>query len=78
MRQPALVGVVADEHVAIGEIGLGGEIRFVQQLEQRIHEASQLGFGRVICPATRQKIKSPRDCELVPVATLDQAMEQLN
>ncbi len=36
--------------VAIGEIGLTGEIRPVSRLEQRIREAKRVGFANVICP----------------------------
>ena len=36
---------------ACGEIGLGGEIRRVGRIEQRVREAARLGFGRVLVPA---------------------------
>jgi DNA repair protein RadA/Sms len=36
--------------LAIGELGLGGEIRTVPQLEQRLREAARLGLGYAICP----------------------------
>jgi DNA repair protein RadA/Sms len=36
--------------LAIGELGLGGEVRTVPQLEQRLKEASRLGLGYAICP----------------------------
>ncbi|MCX5658797.1 MAG: DNA repair protein RadA [Planctomycetota bacterium] len=49
---------------AVGEIGLGGEIRHVQMLEQRLREAARLGFAHIICPKTR--IKAPPGCELHP------------
>ncbi len=34
----------------IGEMGLGGEIRAVSQIEQRINEAARLGFSKVVIP----------------------------
>ncbi|MCU0606138.1 MAG: DNA repair protein RadA [Candidatus Edwardsbacteria bacterium] len=41
----------ADEDaVLIGEVGLGGEVRSVGQLEKRANEAQKLGFKRVIGP----------------------------
>jgi DNA repair protein RadA/Sms len=61
---------------AIGEIGLGGEVRHVQQLGQRIIEASRLGFNKIICPPT--DAKAPNGAELLPVKTLDQAIGLLN
>eukprot|EP00752_Nemacystus_decipiens_P018297 g16413.t1 len=38
----------------IGEIGLGGELRPVQQLSRRIQEAETFGFSRVVVPFTRK------------------------
>ena len=34
-----------------GEVGLGGELRGVTQLDRRISEAAKLGFTRFIVPA---------------------------
>lgn len=43
--------VVVDSHtVIIGEIGLSGEIRAVNNIEKRIKEAQKLGFKKVIIP----------------------------
>lgn len=36
--------------VIIGEVGLGGELRKIPFMDQRIKEAEKLGFERVICP----------------------------
>jgi DNA repair protein RadA/Sms len=36
--------------VVCGEVGLGGEVRQVNQLERRLGEAARLGFGRAIVP----------------------------
>ena len=38
--------------VAVGEVGLGGEIRRVAHLERRLAEAARLGFTMAIVPAT--------------------------
>jgi DNA repair protein RadA/Sms len=49
----AVIGVpVADDVVACGEIGLGGELRQVAQLQRRLAEAARLGFKRAIVPAS--------------------------
>ncbi|MEZ4497949.1 MAG: magnesium chelatase domain-containing protein [Thermomicrobiales bacterium] len=37
--------------VAIGEVGLSGEVRSVNHLERRLIEARRLGFTRAIVPA---------------------------
>jgi DNA repair protein RadA/Sms len=60
---------------AIGEIGLGGEIRHVQQPAQRLAEAARLGFTRVLCPPTN--VKAPAGCQLLPVRDLDLAVQAL-
>ncbi len=39
-----------EDTVALGEIGLAGELRSISNLEARIREAAKLGFKRVICP----------------------------
>jgi predicted ATP-dependent serine protease len=42
---------VGRDVVALGELGLSGEVRRVPQLERRLHEAHRLGFKRAIVPA---------------------------
>lgn len=42
---------IVDPHaILVGEIGLGGEIRAVPQIQQRLDEASKLGFTKAIVP----------------------------
>lgn len=43
--------VLSDECIAMGEIGLAGEIRSVSYCEQRVNEAIRLGFGKCIMSA---------------------------
>jgi len=40
--------------VAIGELGLSGEVRRVSQLERRLLEAYRLGFKRAVIPAAAE------------------------
>jgi len=40
--------------VVIGEVGLGGQVRQVGQLELRLREAAKLGFERAIVPANSE------------------------
>jgi len=43
---------LSSQHCFSAEVGLGGEIRPVSRMEQRVHEASKLGFEKVfIAPA---------------------------
>jgi DNA repair protein RadA/Sms len=61
---------------ACGELGLGGEVRRVARLDLRLREAARLGFRRVLAPAG---VPAPPGlgAELVPVATLDEAVAWL-
>ncbi len=61
---------------AIGEIGLGGEIRHVQQMPMRLAEAARLGFTRIIVPKNTKK--PPKNCQLIPVENISHAIENLN
>ena len=60
-----------------GEMGLAGEIRSVNRIEQRIAEAQKLGFKRILIPA-EQKIDSKRfTIEIVPVKRVTDAFRLL-
>ena len=63
--------------VAIGEVGLLGELRPVAGLERRLREAARLGFVRAIVPrAIRGAVGGDAaDIEIVAVATLRDAVE---
>ena len=54
--------------VMVGEVGLGGEIRPVTQVDRRIREAAKLGFTRVMFPEYNRKgLDIDEDIELVGV-----------
>jgi DNA repair protein RadA/Sms len=63
--------------VAIGEVGLLGELRAVAGLERRLREAARLGFSRAIVPRPpRGAVLGPvPDLEVVAVGTLREAVE---
>ena len=63
--------------VAVGEIGLSGELRSVGQLDRRLSEAARLGFTRVVVPAAsgRPGHAGSDGPELVRAATLAEAIE---
>jgi DNA repair protein RadA/Sms len=46
---------VSDQCVVMGEVGLGGEVRAVSQVERRVMEAKRLGFTQCILPAHNLK-----------------------
>lgn len=69
-----------DDVIAFGEIGLAGEIRGVSHCEQRIKEASRLGFNKCIIPKSNLKNISSLlkgDIEIVGVRTIREAFEAL-
>ena len=65
-----------DPHlVAIGEVGLSGELRTVPQVERRISEAARLGLSRCILPETsRAELSSAPNIEPVFARTVRQAL----
>jgi DNA repair protein RadA/Sms len=84
---------VPPDTAAVGEIGLGGEVRRVSRLDVRLAEAARLGFRRLLVPevcyrehADRSQKKSgsrkaptarASECELVPIEELAQAVDWL-
>jgi DNA repair protein RadA/Sms len=66
---------VPPDLVAIGEIGLSGELRSVSQVERRLAEAERLGFRRCLLPASSLARAKPKTgLELLPAATLRDAI----
>jgi DNA repair protein RadA/Sms len=63
--------------LAIGELGLGGEVRSVPQLENRLREASRLGVGHAIIPHMGDSIPKLGGMALHEVRRLSQAMADL-
>lgn len=59
----------------VGEVGLGGEIRSVSQMEARLREARRLGCKRALTPASVDV--EVDGLELVRVKSIGQAMEEL-
>lgn len=62
--------------VVVGEIGLGGEVRPVAQLEQRLREAAKLGYQHAIVPRTKRPLDLP-DLELLPIRCINEAIQLL-
>lgn len=66
---------VPEELVFIGEVGLGGELRSVSQLEKRLHEAKKLGFSKAIVPKrSLSGVRVPKDFEVIGAVTLADAL----
>lgn len=58
--------------VACGELGLGGELRSVGQMERRLTEAARLGFSRALVPESWTS--APAGIALLRAATLADAL----
>ena len=62
-----------------GEVGLSGEIRPVNRIEQRVAEAAKLGFRRMLIPKYNMQgfDSSKLDIELIPVRKVEEALRAL-
>ncbi len=65
--------------VAVGEVGLTGELRSVSALNQRLSEIRRLGFTKCLIPERhgRQTIVPPAGLQLIPVKNVRQALAVL-
>jgi DNA repair protein RadA/Sms len=61
-----------------GEVGLGGEVRGVAQAPLRIREAEQMGFTRIVLPASNMDAsEEPGKATLVGVRSVGEALDLL-
>lgn len=66
---------IADDLVAIGEVGLTGEIRSVSHMSQRLQEAARLGFKKCIIPKNNsEKLDIPQELTVYRVKNLREAI----
>jgi DNA repair protein RadA/Sms len=64
--------------IAIGEVGLTGEVRAVGNIEIRLGEAAKMGFTRCLAPAINiQRLTAKQAIEVIPVRTVDETMDHL-
>ena len=62
----------------IGEIGLTGEIRRVNRIEQRINEAAKLGFTKVYAPKNSLNgLKVPDKIQVIGVTTIGEVLKKV-
>lgn len=72
---------VTEGTAILGELGLGGEVRSVSHVEQRVSECARMGFQRVVLPAAcvdgrrRGGLQAPAGVKLVGVAMLRDALD---
>ena len=66
---------VGSDLVAVGELGLSGELRRVNQLERRLLEAHRLGFRRAVIPTSAElRLKELNGMEFKRAATIQDAI----
>ena len=63
--------------VVIGEVGLGGEVRSVGNIDKRIREAEKLGFEKVILPKSNLNGLKSKTIKLVGVSNIKEALSNI-
>jgi DNA repair protein RadA/Sms len=62
----------------MGEVGLGGEVRAIPQLEARLREAEKLGFQQAVVPESNRLIGALGGrLQIVPVTSVASAFDRL-
>jgi len=62
--------------VAIGEVGLTGEVRAINMIEKRLKEAEKLGFKRCIIPENNKKLlKENYKLDIIGVSNINDALK---
>lgn len=68
---------IGSDLAAVGEVGLSGEVRSVNQLNHRLSEISRLGFKRCIIPAhVKGDVLRPKGLELISVKNVREAIRE--
>ena len=71
--------VILDSQTAlVGEIGLAGEIRAVNNIEKRINEAHKLGFKKIIIPDSNEIQEKFDSIEIIKVKRIIDALGKIN
>lgn len=69
---------VSPTTAVVGEVGLGGEMRLVSRLEQRVREAARLGYTTIAVPQGSPVKQLAREgVEIMQVRTISDAIKQL-
>ncbi len=69
--------MIESDIVVIGEVGLGGEIKGVQKMQNRLKEIASHGFKRVMIPKGGKKLDQNSDIEVLEVETIEEAIHLL-
>ena len=69
---------VGQQVAVMGEVGLGGEVRAIPQIERRVAECARLGFTTIVLPKENlRRLKAPEGVTLRGVDTVLQALSVL-
>ena len=64
--------------IALGEVGLTGEVRTINMMEKRLKEAERLGFKKCIIPENNKKLlKESYKLDLIGVKNINEAMKAI-
>ena len=67
---------IDEKTIAFGEVGLSGEIRAVNMVQQRVQEAKKLGFTTVLLPKVSMKsLTRTEGIRIVPLETVRDAVD---
>jgi DNA repair protein RadA/Sms len=69
--------VIPPDAVIVGELGLGGELRTVGQVDRRLGEAARMGFATAYVSPRARPAKQPGSLRIVEVEDVRQLVEQL-
>ena len=83
----AVIGAIASSYkekilnqamAVFGEVGLGGEIRSVTKVENRINEAQSLGFSQIIIPKSNfDRLKRDGKSKVIGVSNVGEALHRM-
>ena len=83
----AVIGAIASSYkekilnqamAVFGEVGLGGEIRSVTKVENRINEAQSLGFSKIIIPKSNfERLKIESKPNIIGVSNVGEALHHM-
>ncbi len=69
---------IPKDMIILGEVGLTGEVRRINQLEKRLKEAEKLGFKQCIIPQSNQKdLKDKYKLDIIAIKSVKEAMQKL-
>ena len=84
----AVIGAIASSYkekilnqamAVFGEVGLGGEIRSVTKVENRINEAQSLGFSQIIIPKSNfDRLKRESKSKVIGVSNVGEALHRMS